>query len=285
MAADRPERRNEVTAQIELTGELAGELELAEATAAVQCAESAQSTDPASHSAVEPIGGGYAVYCGPGNPVTQSVGLGLRGPITEQEFDRLESFYFSRREAVRVETCPMADSTLMNFYKERGYHVSEFSNVMATPTNLDTFGSPSPGLEIRLAGREELDLWVLVVGQGFAENQPVSQEILSVMKMFAMGKGTECYLASIDGRIVGGATLARRGRVAGLFGASTLPEFRKKGVQTALLGYRLQRASELGCTLAMSIALPGSVSQRNMSRAGFQTLYTRAKFERPYTDA
>jgi GNAT superfamily N-acetyltransferase len=272
-----------VAAQMELTAELAGELELAEANAAVQCAESAQSADPAGNSAVEPIAGGYAVYCGPGNPVTQSVGLGFAGPVSEQDFDRLERFYFSRREAVRVETCPMADSTLLNFYKERGYHVSEFSNVMATPTDKGAVSSPPTGLEIRTARREELDLWVLTVGQGFAENQPVSRDVLSIMKMFALVQGTECYLASIGGRIVGGATLARRGRVAGLFGASTLPEFRRRGVQTALLRYRLQRASELGCALAMSIALPGSVSQRNMARAGFQTLYTRMKFERRYT--
>ena len=34
----------------------------------------------------------------------------------------------------------------------------------------------------------------------------------------------------------------------------------------------------------MSIGLPGSVSQRNMARVGFQTLYTRIKFERAYED-
>jgi len=34
---------------------------------------------------------------------------------------------------------------------------------------------------------------------------------------------------------------------------------------------------------AMSIALPGSISQPNMARAGFQTLYTRVKFERTYS--
>lgn len=138
------------------------------------------------------------------------------------------------------------------------------------------------GLEIRAAQSAELDLWVLAVAQGFAENRPVTLEILNVMKMFAEGRNTECYFAIVDGRIAGAATLALRGRIAGLFGASTLPEFRKRGIQTALLRSRLRRASEMGCTLAMSISLPGSVSQRNMTRAGFQTLYTRAKVERPY---
>jgi GNAT superfamily N-acetyltransferase len=108
----------------------------------------------------------------------------------------------------------------------------------------------------------------------------VTQELLGIMRMFAEGKNTECYFARVDGKIAGGATVALRGRIAGLFGASTLPQFRNRGVQRALLHARIQRAAEKGCELAMSIALPGSASQRNITRQGFRTLYTRVKFER-----
>jgi GNAT superfamily N-acetyltransferase len=261
--------------------ELAREIELAEAEAAVSCAQQMIAMQTRTEGAVERIAGGYAVYCGAGNPVTQAVGLGLHGPVSAEEFDKLEGFYFSRNEPVRVETCPLADATLFEHYKSRNYHVGEFSNVMVRPV-ADGAMPPLPaGLEMRLARPDELDLWVMTVAQGFAENHPVTHELLSVMKMFAMGKGTECYLARIAGRVVGGATLALRGRIAGFFGASTLPEFRKRGVQTALLHLRLRRAAETGCTLAMSLALPGSHSQRNITRLGFNTLYTRVKFERP----
>ena len=135
-------------------------------------------------------------------------------------------------------------------------------------------------IEIQRASDGELDLWTLTVAQGFAENYPVTKDLLDVMKLFASRSNTECFLARTDGRVVGGATLAVRGRIAGLFGASTLPGFRGRGVQTALLEARLRRAWELGCELAMSLARPGSASERNITRQGFQTLYTRAKFER-----
>jgi GNAT superfamily N-acetyltransferase len=261
--------------------DLAREIEIAEAQAAVECAHQALVLQANSCSAVEPMAGGYAVFCGPGNPITQAVALGLHGPVTADEFDKLESFYFTRNEPVRVETCPLADPTLFEHYKSRNYHVSEFSNVMVLPVAQD-FIPPAPsGIDLRRAKTEELDLWVMTVSQGFAENYPVTHELLSIMKMFAMGKNTECYLARIDGRVVGGATLAIRGRIAGFFGASTLPEFRNRGVQTALLHLRLRRAAEARCELAMSLAQPGSHSHRNISRLGFQTLYTRVKFERP----
>ncbi len=259
---------------------LAREIELAEGEAAVACARMMKAAQAESASAVEQIAGGYAVYCGANSPVTQAVGLGLNGPVSRAEFDRLEEFYFSRNETVRVETCPMADATLLEHYKERGYHVSEFSNVMVRGIEKDERWKAVDGVEVRQAGPGEIDLWTLTVAQGFAEHFPVTQELLSVMKLFAMGKNSECYLATVDGHVAGGATLTLREKVAGLFGASTLPDFRGRGVQTALLQARLRRAAEAGCEKAVSLAQPGSVSQRNIMRQGFRVLYTRVKFER-----
>jgi GNAT superfamily N-acetyltransferase len=266
-----------------LSLELAREIELAEARAAVACAENLIASQGNGAGAVSAVAGGYAVYCGANSPVTQAVGLGLDGAVSKEEFDRLEEFYFSRKEPVRVETCPMADGSLIEHYRERGYHVSEFSNVMVRPVEKAAAEALPKGIEIRKAQDGEMDLWTLTVAQGFAEHFPVTQEILDVMRLFASGKNAECYFASVDGKIAGGATLAFRGRIAGLFGASTMPQFRKRGVQTALLRARLQRAAGQGCELAMSIALPGSASQRNIARQGFRTLYTRVKFEREFS--
>lgn len=264
-----------------LSLELAREIELAEAEAAVACAERLMAAQGDDAGAVASVAGGYAVYCGANSPVTQAVGLGLNGAVGKEEFDRLEEFYFSRDEPVRVETCPMADASLIEHYRDRGYHVSEFSNVMVRPVEKGAAAAALPaGIEIHKAAEGEIDLWTLTVAQGFAEHFPVTQEILSVMRLFASAKNTECYFARLDGKVVGGATLSLRGRIAGLFGASTLPQFRNRGVQTALLHARLQRAAERGCELAMSLAAPGSASQRNITRRGFRTLYTRVKFER-----
>ena len=263
-----------------LSLELAREIELAEAEAAAGCAERLTAAQGDGVGAVAKVSSGYAVYCGANSPVTQAVGLGLNGAVSTEEFDQLEEFYFSRKEPVRVETCPMADGSLIEHYRERGYHVTEFSNVMVRPVEKTAATALPAGIEIVKAGDGEIDLWTLTVSQGFAEHYPVTQELLGIMRMFAEGKNTECYFAKVDGKIAGGATVALRGRIAGLFGASTLPQFRNRGVQTALLHARMQRAAERDCELAMSIALPGSASQRNITRQGFRTLYTRVKFEK-----
>ncbi|MGB8475741.1 MAG: GNAT family N-acetyltransferase [Candidatus Acidiferrum sp.] len=264
--------------------ELARRVELAEAQAAVECAEALERFRPGSGAAVRRVAGGFAVYSGKDSPITQAVGMGLDGPVAAEEFDRLEEFYRSRGEPVRVETCPLADPSFIDHFAQRGYHVAEFSNVMARQVSPDEMcPEPPAGITIEKVSKDQIDVWTLTVSQGFAEKFPVSQELLEIMKLFALGPKTECYLARVDGKIAGGATLALHDGVAGLFGASTLPVARRRGVQTALLQRRLARASQAGSDLAVSIAQPGSVSQRNIVQQGFQVLYTRVKFEKTFS--
>jgi hypothetical protein len=270
--------------ELPLDLELSRRIELAEAQAAVECAEALERFRPGSGAAVRRVAGGFAVYCGKNSPITQAVGMGLDGPVSAEEFDRLEEFYRSRDETVRVETSPLADSSFIEHFGQRGYRVTEFSNVMARPVSADqSCPEPPEGVTIEKIGKDQIDAWTLTVSQGFADKFPVSQELLEVMKMFAFGPKTECYLARVDGKIAGGGTLALHDGVAGLFGASTLPVARKRGVQTALLQRRLARASQAGSDLAVSLAQPGSVSQRNIVRQGFRVLYTRVKFERSWS--
>lgn len=268
-----------------LTLELARRIELAEAHAAAEGADVLRELRPASAATVLQIAGGLAVYCGANSPITQAVGLGLNGPVTAEEFATLENFYRTRGESVRVETCPLADPTLIEHFGKNNYRVTEFTNVMALPPNDSAIHNSAeipPGIAIAKITPAEIDLWTATVSQGFAEHFPVTPELLEVMKMFALGKNVECYLATADGAVAGGATLAIHEGVAGLFGASTLPEFRNRGIQTALLATRIARARERHCDLAVCLAQPGSTSQRNVVRLGFSVLYTRVKFERDW---
>src|SRR5271168_4208285 len=273
--------------QLHLTLDLARRIENAEARAAIETAELMDRQRPGSSAAIEHIAGGTAIYCGPDSPVTQAVALGLSGPVTDEDMDRLESFYRTRAETVRVETCPLVDASLITQFRRRGYYATEFSNVFAASLQLDglpTLFRPAlpPNTIIEKVAVEDLDLWTLTVAEGFAETFPVTKEMLNVMKLFAQGPHTECYLALVDGKPAAGGTLAMRDGVAGLFGASTLPEFRNRGLQTALLQVRLERARAAGCDLAVSLARPGGASERNIARQGLQTLYTRVKFEREW---
>jgi GNAT superfamily N-acetyltransferase len=94
--------------------------------------------------------------------------------------------------------------------------------------------------------------------------------MLDVMEGFCNRGGESCaYLAFINGEAAGDGVVGAHKGVAGLFGASTLPAFRSRGVQSALLDARLAWASAHGCDLAVSLTQPGSISHRNIERRGF----------------
>ena len=59
-------------------------------------------------------------------------------------------------------------------------------------------------------------------------------------------------------------------------GAATEPAHRRRGVQTALLSARLADAAAVGGDIAVITTVPGSKSQQNAQRQGFDLLYTRA---------
>ena len=84
------------------------------------------------------------------------------------------------------------------------------------------------------------------------------------------------YLAYRDGAAAGGASLHVCGGVAQLCGTATMPAHRRRGVQTALLAKRLADAARQGCDIAAVTTQPGSKSQQNVQRQGFELLYTRA---------
>lgn len=75
--------------------------------------------------------------------------------------------------------------------------------------------------------------------------------------------GAQCsnafpYIAELKAKPISTGALLIYGDIALLAGASTIPEGRKQGAQSALLAARLRHAAENGCTIAMMGAAPGS---------------------------
>lgn len=84
-----------------------------------------------------------------------------------------------------------------------------------------------------------------------------------------------CYLAEVDGEPVGAAALIVIDDVGFLANAATLPAGRERGCHQALIRLRMQDAAPSGCELFLAMATPGSVSHRNLERAGLGVAYTK----------
>jgi ribosomal protein S18 acetylase RimI-like enzyme len=105
---------------------------------------------------------------------------------------------------------------------------------------------------------------VLLGGYGFTN--PV-QRAFAVLENNLLG--VRRYLATIDGQPAAVATMTEQDGVAYLAGAATLPEWRGRGAQTALIGARLADAAQSNELVVVTTAF-ASPSQYNLERSGFR---------------
>jgi len=223
--------------------------------------------------AVLEIAGGIAVFTSADSPLTHAVGIGLSGPVSPGELDRLEEFFRSRGTRPSIDLCPFADAGLLPQLAERGYRLTEFNNVLVRRM---------AGVEMALTPRvrrtcpNEVDLWSHTVGCGFFEIAELTTEEMDVGRAICAMPGAQTYLAvGESGAPAGGAALAVHAGLATLFADSTLRSFRRQGIHRELIAARLNEALVESCDLATASTLPGSISQRNYERAGFQVVYTK----------
>ena len=226
--------------------------------------------------AAEPHLGGYAVFGGVESPMTHALGIGMQGPVSEAGFAAMERFFFDRGSPALIDLCPMAHDSVQEFVRSRGYRIIEFNNVMAR--GLDQDLPPLSGVVIRAIAREETAMWGRLILEGFSEIQPVADEAAAML--IDSCREYECFVASLDGVLAGGAAMNIHQGAAAFFGDATLRSFRGRGVQSALIAHRARLARDAGCDLAVACVLPGSGSHRNYERLGFELVYMRVNVMR-----
>ncbi len=259
-----------------------------------------QRLDPAAGATAESLAGGILLFTGVDSPVTQAVGLGMTGPVSGEEISRLLEFFESRQALPRVSLCPLAHPSLLLELGREGFYLEEFENVLVCPLHANA-AEPSADrhggddrrseVEVRRVGTDEHAVWTrvmieallgdpvfaLAVHGGRAQEGGGAEPVAADRVLAAAPPhihDTECYLAWVGGIPAGGGAVSIHHGIGTLFSDATLPAFRGRGVQSALIGARVGRAVEAGCELAVSGTAPGGTSQRNFERRGFHVVYT-----------
>src|SRR5262245_37234754 len=258
-----------------VTDELAQRLELAEAADAADCAEAACLLEPERCAAVTSVAGGCLTFCGPASPLTHALGVGMSGPVTPQELEEIEDFFTTRDAPVTIDVTPHTHPTLCEMLSERGYHLTDFSNVLVRAIRSDEEAPqcPSPA-RVREVLTSESELYSHTVVSGFLSRRDLNDEELILGRILFRMPRAKALLAEIDGEVAGGCGISIRSRVACCFGDATLPVFRNRGVHTAMICARIGEAIRAGCDLVTAGTQPGSVSQRNYQRLGFEVAYS-----------
>jgi GNAT superfamily N-acetyltransferase len=257
---------------------LSRRLERAEGHACVEYAEARRRVFPDSGSEWIERAGAYAVFNGIDSPVTQSFGLGIFEPLSTASLEVFEKFFLDRGAAALHEVSPYAGFAALDLLCQRSYRPIELSSVLYQPVERPT-AKAHARITVRAITPEEAHVWNDVSARGWSHEHPEWRNtILSLGAISVAREQSICFLAEFDGEPGAAGVLCIHDGVALFGGSATIPELRRRGLQTALLHERMRYALENGCDLAMMVAEPGSSSQRNAERKGFRIAYTRTKW-------
>lgn len=271
------------------TASLARRIERAETSLIAEAARATAARTGADSVFVKQFCGGVAVHAGAGSPFNKVAGLGFLGVPDEAMFEEIEAEFEARESSVQVEISTLGYPAIGRMLTGRGYELVGFENVLGLALDAGIAsdeGSATASFSIGPADADEHAAWMHAVLTGFQHadtydgpesHERIDVEVLArVFEDMASAKGFERYVARMDGTVAAGASLRLSEGVAQLCGAATLPAFRRRGIQSALLRYRLSESARRGCDIAVVTTSPGSKSQQNVQRTGFELLYARA---------
>jgi N-acetylglutamate synthase-like GNAT family acetyltransferase len=263
--------------------ELAGRIERAEAQLIARASQAAAHRTPDAVGFVLPIAGGVASFAENDSPFNKVAGIGFHGLPSDADLDEIERRFAAAGAHVQIELAQLADPAVGLLLTERGYRLTSFENVLGMALRDPVAPVAPPGVEVRRSSDDEFDAWLEVVVDGVAHpdvqglraHEEFPRDVVVRAERDLAAAGADRYMARHEGVVAGGAGLRIAGAIAQLTGAATAPAHRRRGVQTALLAARLADAAEAGCDLAVVTTQPGSKSQQNVQRRGFDLLYAR----------
>ena len=236
-----------------------------------------------------PFAGGVMSRGAPGAWFNRAQGAGLDGPVDASEVDRFIAFYEERGIEPRIDLCPFAHESMIAALADRRFVVRRFLTVLHRPIAMDrddVIDHPAPpGLTIEPidpsdAGAIEDFGRQWVVGFENSDSARIEETMRSARRVVER-EDSIAVRAMVDGRCVGAGGLELDGELASLFGVCVAPDMRRKGIQLALLAWRLRRAREAGARVATIESRAGIATETNAMRKGFSVAYTKVTMVRP----
>ena len=277
-------------------------LEAIASTTTLHLVDAMCANDPASRAVGVPMFGGALIVTGPDRYVNRAMGVSL-DERSSDEIDAIQQFYRDHELPAALEVASWAPPTTIAELSRRNFRLGWFRAMFAispaeragtaltgptlTGTALTgprlagtTDSTAGGGVQIVAVDRANEDTWLqtFAVGSGVLDShaRDISDEFARATRAC---RDTYIFMATIGGQAAGCGTLQITGGIAWVGGAATLPEFRRRGVQAALLSHRVRLAADLECDLVAATAVPSGQSARNLVHLGFQHVQTQVVLE------
>jgi len=230
---------------------------------------------------VAEIGGALctAVGAAPSSALlNRAIGLGLGQPAKEDVLAEIDLFFSDVGVDYGVTVTPDAEPAELTAWLEsrgfsRGYAWTKFQR------GVEPAEEPTTELDVERVDADLGDVFAEVFQRAYGTPELLRPRL----EQIAAETGWHCFVAFAGGAPAATGAVFVIGDVGWLGMAGTLPEFRRRGAQTALLTARIDAAREAGCSVVVTeTGEPAedrpSSSYRNIVRAGFEPLYVRQNY-------
>ena len=243
----------------------------------------------------ETLADGVMVFDEVGSPVNRACGLGVDGPVSGEDLDRIVAFYDQRQVPATVEVGSYAHESVVFGLGARGFVLDQLTHVFARDlvaeedvAGLVLSGTP-PGVTIEPVDPDDenaVRTLARVVLLGFyPDPSAITPAQMRPSTRAVKLAGSDAFLARIDGEVVGGGRSESGDGMTALMGASVLPSHRGRGIQRALMSARIEQAWRRGSRVVTVGSAPGGPTERNAVRLGFRMVCMRFRFVRPHASA
>jgi len=207
------------------------------------------------------------------------IGLGLEGPISAADVDEIIARYTEAGiPRFFIQPSPAArDDALPRLLVDRGFR--RYNNWVKLYRDVTPVADVSTDLTVRRIEADHADAFGRNVAECFGWPKATSGWVSDLV-----GRSDWRHYMAFDGpKPVASGSLYFRGEYAWIDFATTLPDYRGRGAQSAILAHRIADAAELGChTVAVETAEETpekpAPSYRNMVRYGFRQSYLRPNY-------
>ena len=233
-----------------------------------------------------------ARYSGPGNPMGAQVLRDgelvatkvpylpmnplmnrARGIESVAQLREVLAFYAATQQRCWIEVVPSTPVAVSNALINAGFRVDSYgAPPYAAPLPLSRTQLDVEVCDVKNAG---LDEFLDTLNTGFGTPGQLLPGMRANQSFWLQVPTWQLFIARVVGVAAGAAVLSLHADTGYLAAASTLPAFRNRGIQSALISARIARAEALGCTVVTGQAAHGSSSQGNMQRAGLQISHVR----------
>ena len=236
-----------------------------------------------------PCAGGVMARSAPGVWMNYCVGAGFAGEVTASDIQGLVDYYASKGIEPRIEVCPFADESLVARTREAGFVIRLFELVLYRPLDpavpVVPLHAPPEGLRVGAIDAKDaavVEEFVRVSTTGFMPGlDPIPEPFKEAVRSTVRHPRTLAVAAWLEGQLVVCGAMEVAPPVAGLFGLTVQEAYRRRGIQQAMLAWRLNHGAAHGCRFATIGSKPTSGTLSNVRRMGFEVAYTKATLVRP----